>query len=442
MQLRKGNVWLKLPLVGIITLLAMIILIAGCDPWFAPSNGGPVTPTPTLPDETEIFEPTGTPEPVEPIPGAMTIILWVPPQFSPHSGTPAGDLLQRRLDDFMEVNPGALVVTRVKSASGPGGLLESLTASSAAAPEALPAIVALNRSDLEQAALKSLILPLDGLTAANQAADLYPYARQLGRIQNSTFGIPFAGDVLILVERTAEIGAEPPLSWAEVFESREVVIAPLDDDQALLTLALYLSAGAAVQNAEGRPALDEEKLTQVFSVYSSGIARGSFPIWLTQMQTTGQAWQAFLDEQGSQVITWSSNYLADMPPDASAAALPSLGEPYALATGWSWALADNDPATRELSVKVMEYLTQPDFLAEWTAAAGYLPTSATVLSSWSDQTLQPVFDPILQTAAIRPANEILASLGPVLRESTLSVFNGLASPEQAAQSAADKLGVP
>src|SRR5574340_1022353 len=108
--------------------------------------------------------PTVTLEPVTPIPGARTVVLWVPPQFNPGSGTPAGDQLQKRLDQFMEVNPGVLVETRVKGASGPGGLLESLTTSSIAAPGAMPSVIALSRTDLEQAALKSLILSLDGLT--------------------------------------------------------------------------------------------------------------------------------------------------------------------------------------------------------------------------------------------------------------------------------------
>lgn len=443
MQLRKRNFWVKAPIVGITTLLALgVFLITGCYSWFEPSNGENPTPAPTIPSETETAAPTITPEPITPIPGAEIITLWVPPQFSPNSGTPAGDLLQKRLDQFMEANPGLLIVTRVKGASGPGGLLESLNAASVAAPDAMPSVVAFNRSDLEQAALKSLIVPLDGLTSAVEAAGLYPYAQDLGRIQNNTFGIPFAGDVLILVYRLADVNAKPPARWADVFEGRKVVIAPMDDSQASLTLALYRSAGGPVQDADGRPTLDAKMLTQALTVYSTGIGRGNFPTWLAQLQTSGQAWQSFSEKQGSMVVTWSSYYLADLPEDARAAALPSLGDPYTLASGWSWALTEKDPATRESSIKLIEFLSADDFLAEWTAATGYLPTKPTVLSSWSDPTLQPVFEPILQSAEMRPANELMASLGPLLRESALSVFNSQASPEQAAQLAAEKLRAP
>ena len=46
------------------------------------------------------------------------------------------------------------VEVRLKEAAGTGGLLKSLSAASAAAPLAMPAVVALSRPDLEAAALK------------------------------------------------------------------------------------------------------------------------------------------------------------------------------------------------------------------------------------------------------------------------------------------------
>lgn len=424
-------------------IISGMLLITGCSSWLDSLTGETAAPTPTKQSETAVAEPTETPEPVDPIPGVKTITLWVPPQFSPQSETAAGNLLQDRLDEFMEANPGVIVVTRIKGASGHGGLLEALTTSAAAAPDAMPSIIALNRSDLEQAALKSLVLPLDGITLAADDKDWYPYARELGRVQNSTFGIPFAGDALVLVYRTDETAPVTLDTWDDVFAKNEVVIAPLDDSQALVTLALYRSAGGAIKDSEGRPALDAEILSQVLTHYSTGMDQGAFPNWLIQLQTNGQAWQAFSESRGDMVITWSSNYLADSPEDASATALPPLGSnSYTMATGWSWALADNDSLTRDTSIELIEYLSESEFLTEWTAAVGYLPTKGTVMDGWPDQTLQPTFDRVLSTAEVRPANELLASLGPVLRESVLAIFNGLAEPEQAAQSAAEKLGTP
>ena len=67
-------------------------------------------------------------------------------------GSPAGNLLRARLDDFMQAHPEIVVDVRVKSSSGPGSLLEALTSTNAAAPAAVPGLIALNRSDLEAAA--------------------------------------------------------------------------------------------------------------------------------------------------------------------------------------------------------------------------------------------------------------------------------------------------
>lgn len=428
-------------------LVMLTLLLGGCATWLEPLlNGVPAgesTPTFTLTAEASPGEATLTPEPVDPIQGAVTISIWLPPQFNPEGGSPAGDVLRVRLDAFMEENPGVLLVTRVKAASGPGGMLESLTAASTAAPDSVPALVALSRPDLESAALKGLILPLDGLTAVAENADWYSYARELGRVQNSAFGLPFVGDALVLIYRPPAEGQDEHASWADVFSDNKAVIFPANDSQALVTLALYRSAGGLLQDLQGRPTLDPEFLQQVLQNYKDGIGRGAFPNWLTQVQTPGQAWQAFIEKQGDWVVTWSSNYLSDLPPDASAAPLPSLGsDPFTLATGWAWSLSDTDPLRRETSVRLMEFLSDSTFLADLTSSAGYLPTRPTALAGWPNQSLQPVISQIVLAAEVRPANELLASLGPVLRDAVLSIFNGEADPAQAAATAAERLGSP
>ncbi len=107
-------------------------------------------------------------------------------------------LLQARLDEFQRRNPRVSIETRVKAVSGPGGLLDSLTTASAAAPQALPDLVALPRDLLETAALKGLLLPLDNLTTALDDPDWYAYAASLARLQKNIYGLPFAGDALVL----------------------------------------------------------------------------------------------------------------------------------------------------------------------------------------------------------------------------------------------------
>ena len=181
-----------------LTFAIVLTLLAGCanissllprtEPATAPSN----TPT-TFISTATLVPPSATPS------GPPTLRIWVPPQFDPFAGTAAGTLLQDRLDAFVDRHPGLRIDVRVKAESGTNGLLNALSTTRSAAPSILPDLVALSRADLESATAKGLLHPMDGLTTLPEDADWFPYARQMARIQNSTFGLPFAGDALALV---------------------------------------------------------------------------------------------------------------------------------------------------------------------------------------------------------------------------------------------------
>jgi len=426
--------------------ISFLLILAGCTTWLAglmpdstAENLTPASSTATPSAETEA---TPTFEPLPTSSGPMLLPLWVPPQFDPESKTTAGDLLRERLDAFMQAHPDISIEVRVKSSSGPGSLLEALTSTNAAAPSAVPGLIALNRSDLEAAAIKGLIYPLDGLSASMDDSDWYPYARQLASLQDSLFGLPFAGDALVLLYRPARIGDYPLATWDDVIERGSPLIFQAGDDQAMVTLALYLSAGGIVQDGQGRPALDPKILTKVFDLFQTGARKGLFQTSITQYQSSGQAWQAFQEGQADWIITWSSNYLGEKPSDTNAALLPPLDTTnMAAANGWVWALSDPDPVRRQASIALAEFLVQPDFMSIWSEAAGYLPTRPSALAGWQSESLRQLLDQLALSAQIRPANELMASIGPVLMEGTLSVLKGQSAPVQAAQLAAEKLGV-
>src|SRR3989337_2404198 len=77
--------------------------------------------------------------------------------------SPGGDLLQARLVEFSGLHRGVRIEARVKALTGPGGLLDSLSAANAAAPLAMPDLILLPRALLETAALKGLLHPVDRL---------------------------------------------------------------------------------------------------------------------------------------------------------------------------------------------------------------------------------------------------------------------------------------
>jgi len=426
-------------------ILLILVLFTGCDlargigllP--APSPGVTLTPPPagSTPSPTGTgTAPQPTATPVQPL------TLWVPPEFDPNGGTPAGEVLRDRLALFSRQNGGVQVEVRVKASSGTGGLLESLNAASAVAPLALPSVVALPRADLEIAALKGLVFPLDGISTVIDQPDWYAYARQLGMVQGATFALPFAGDALVVAYRPGSV-AIPPTDLAAVYRLGQPLAFPAGDAQALFVLALYQSMDGQVEDAQRRPTLQPDMLSQVLTILADGEQRGIFPYWLSQYETSGQVWQAYRDLRVNALVTWVSNYLTSLPPDTTAIPLFALDEtPLTLATGWGWAVADPIPERRVMAAKLAEFLADGDFLAKWSEAAGYLPTRPSSLAAWSNASLKTLLSPVAVSAQARPSSDQLVGLGSVLKEATLKVLKRESDPTQAAKAASERLAVP
>jgi len=191
-------------------------------------EGSDLTPTPELMPTVET-----TPEPV------TSLTLWVPPEMDPSLGTDASMMLANRLQLFSDLHDGMEINVRVKAASGAGGLLDALEATSAAAPDALPDLIAFTRPDVESAALKGLISSLEAFTEIPDDSDWYSFTRDLALLQGETYGFPFAADALALVYRPESI-PDFPGTWSGILESNAVLVFPVDSDQSLFQLVLYL----------------------------------------------------------------------------------------------------------------------------------------------------------------------------------------------------------
>ncbi len=425
-------------------LALFLLALAGCTgqgaltPTLAPTEAGLVLPT--SPAETSLPAASPTPNAAA---GVTLLRIWLPPQFNPDSGTPAGDLLKAQLEAFAALNPEIRLDVRLKALDGPGGLLDSLAAASAAAPLAVPDLIALPRPLLESAAIKGLLYPYPD--AAVNGTEWYPYAQRLATLQGSLFGLPFAGDALLLAYRPSVLET-PPADWQTVVSLGSVLAFPAADPNALYTLALYQSVGGKVQDDQGRPTLDEAALVQVLTFYQQASQAGVLPYWLTQYDVDDQAWTAFADGQAAMTVAWFSRFMqqsSGLEEPAGAAPLPTQdGTPFTLATGWLWALPNPDPAHRAAAARLAAFLTQDDFLSEWTLAAGYLPPSASVLERWPDASLRGLATRLNISAVLAPASEMNVSLGPALKEAVVHVLKLQVDPQTAAQQALERLGLP
>ena len=425
--------WIRRSFFGFIVLLSL----AACSE--LPISGGTVTPEASATatnTPVPTTEATGTPA------RPATIRIWVPPEFDPQNSTRASQILQSRLDEFTERRSDIRVDVRVKGIDGTGGILDSLTTANAAAPLALPDLVLLPRSILETAALKGVLFSIDELVSPLDDGDWYPYAQQLAHLQNSTFGLPFAGDALILVYRPAVI-EDAPRELSAALELGQPIIFPAANEQAHFTLSEYLAAGGDVQDEEGRPILEEQVLREVLTIYQSAEASGVMPFWLTQFTNDEQAWEAYIEGQSDMVVTWTSRFLSELPVDSAAAPIPtSDGTPFTLANGWVWALSNPQVERHSTSIELAEFLTASDFLAEWTAAAGYLPPRSSALEGWSNTTLQRLAEQVARSTQIFPPTDVMITLSPALQQAVVEVLKEQIDPESAAQQAVELVAGP
>jgi multiple sugar transport system substrate-binding protein len=431
---------MKPPYLVMLILLAILTACAGNSP-----VGGTYSPllTPTRAAfapaaQASLPSATASPTPA----GPVMLRLWLPPQFDPAADTEAGKLLQDRLDEFRKRRPGIELDVRVKSVYGPGGLLDALSAANAAAPQAVPDLIALPRDLLEAAALKGLLRPYNNITQVLDDPDWYEYARQLSSLQESVYGLPFAGDALALVYRT-EIIPQPPADWSVTPENSQMLVFPAADPQALFTLALYQSNDGPVRDDQGRPKIETIALTEVLSYYLQAQLAGMMPEVLTQYQSDDQVWDAFQDRRTDMAVTWSSRFLSDPAEDRAIAPVPTQdGDPYTLATGWVWALSAPESRGQQAAIELAEFLVEKEFLAKWTEAAGVLPTRPSSLARWDRAGSRSVIGGIAGSAHVLPPADILIGLGGPLWQATIDVLNGQTDPATAAQTASSSLTGP
>jgi len=393
-----------------ITSYVLLLLLAGC------ANIAPLLSAPT-PDP--VPQPTSTPRP----PAAQTapvliqprvLRVWLPPRFDPNAGTASANLFKQRLADFESSHPGMEVEVRIKAEEGETGLLNSLSITSLAAPAALPDLIALSNPDMESAALKGLLHPMDGLSTILHDPNWYAYARALGRIQNIGYGLPFAGDALVLAHRP---GIEVS-SWDEILSSGESFLFPAGDPQGLVALSLYVSAGGGVVNEQGLPTLEEEPLRRVLTLIQNSVEAKALSPSLLDLETDAQVLQAYRNGRADIAITWAVESRAAG--DDILQPIPSLGDAYhTFANAWVWALAGAAPENQQAATELAEYFIADEFINEWLGGTGYLPTR---LSSGGDQ--DAALDSILESARPIPTNDALSVLGPIMNQALSRVLNG------------------
>lgn len=398
-----------------ITHYALILLLVGCSS---------LTPLLSTPTPAPVIEATSTPQAI-PTPtqtvttGPQILRVWLPSRFDPNAETASAALFKQRLLDFENEYPGIQVEVRIKSDMD---ITKTLSVTSKAAPEAMPDLILLSHSNMQSAGSAGFLHPLDGLTTILQDPDWYTFARELGHIQNTEYGIPFASDVLLRLYHPA-VFSEPPTTWEALFESGTFMAFPVSDPKALFSLSLYLSENEKLVDDQGVVTLDEQTLVNLLSFYKDAIETQTALPLTKEYQADTQSLQLFREGGADLVVIWASSDIQVQ----SGAYLPLLGlnnTNYSLGDGWVWSLAGSNVENQPLAVELASYFVENDFMSEWTRASGYLPTRPQALDGWDNVALKESINEVLQSAHPQPSGEVVSVVGPILQGALIRIFNG------------------
>lgn len=414
-----------------------LMAIAGCSAINPPATIN--SPTPPV-DTPAIETPT---EPSAQQVGELTLTLWLPPFMAAEEGNEAGLLLEQRLADFNQQRSDVEVEVRIKAERGPGGLLETMQAASTAAPNTLPDLVALDPVGLYTAALKGLVLPLDGVIDPLEEQDWYPFAIQASQIDGQFFGSPFASDGIILTYRSSTYSS-PPLSWDQLIEANQIFLLPAGDGEALFTLSQYIDLGGPLTTEDGRPTLAVDRLATVLTFYRDALEQGVLSEQDLSYQTAGESWQALLNGRGQSAVSPLSSFLAEgTDRQLSASPLPTQnGQGLGISQTWSWSIVTSDPVRQAAVRDLISWLTEPEFLGPWTESLNKLPPTRSALERWDDSSSTPIATLLAGSFVGRPSEEALATLGPAIQQAVEAVLTGAMSPEAAALQASQQVQAP
>lgn len=371
-------------------------------------------------------------------PAFSNLTVWIPQQFDPEAKSDSAELLNNRFKEFSKKNPNINLDVRIKSASGPGSILETLISANVVAPDALPSIILLSRSEMVQAASKNLLIPIEGLSEVIKNDDWFDIANELGSYQGTLYCLPFAIDALGLVSKNSRLKSDQP-SWAEMINQSEQLFIATGDSEALTTLALYKSAGGSITDKTGQPILEKDALVKVLSAYAEAAALGRFSESNLGYQTDDEVWENFLSAKNGTALTWSHHALAD-PKNLRLALLPSLGNyPFTLAGGWMWCVTEPHEQDRIFSALLIEFMLDPGFLGTWAPVSEFLPVRLSSIPKYEEKELQGTITKMLLAAQVRPDKIEISEIGTEIKIAVSEVLQRSNTPEIIAVNAIKRL---
>jgi ABC-type glycerol-3-phosphate transport system substrate-binding protein len=306
----------------------------------------------------------------------------------------------------------------------------------------LPDLIALGPGELSAAAEDERIVPYPASLPAPQESAWFPFALDSATVGGTRYGVPSAGQVDVLVYDPAAYSRVPG-DWASLVGGPAPFLFPAADPQAAFTLAEYLSADGQLTQADGQPAIDPAALEQVLTFYGSAYSAGVLPLTSRQYESPNQTADLFEQGRAASAVTPLELWMAKPRSASAAGALPTRdGAGTALARTWSWSLVTTRDDMQAIAVDLVEWLSDPAFLGEWTFALGSLPPNAAALEAWPPGPATSLVQQLADVARPMPSRQITELVGPVLRKAVDAVLSGTMTPQTAALQASTEVAGP
>lgn len=423
---------------GLTVLAVVVLLLMACTAGCTTSSASTVTPaaltsapaaTGTVPAGSGEVTPVNTSTAAP-----LTLRLWLPPQFSADPASPAGQVLQTHLAEFQAQNSGVQLDIRVKRTTGMGGMLESLESAQLVAPAAAADVILIDYNLLAQAETRTLIQPLDGMLASELISASAEFARP-NPVQ--VMGLPLFGETTLLVYNT-DLLDSPPTSWASVQAANAPFTFAGGNLQGGLVLQQYYAVGGRLQSETGELLPDVVELSEALSIFQSLNRTGVLYIGTLNYTTSADSWQAYRENRAVLAVTDSLSYLRERNLVVNTAAI-SIPTPSGAARQpfrvWYLAIPTVDPLRQTQAATLVNWLSEPAFLAEWSLALGHIPLQAPALTELAAQPELRFTSDLVASGVLLPPSTTLNQIGPVLQAALSDVINGRATPETAAAAA-------
>lgn len=431
-----GEMWMLIRAILLIT----ITLVTACTASSAapavtnePIDGAVGLPVAQAATATVTPTPPATPTPAGPI----TLTIWWP---EPLDNSDAADILSQQISAFQAANDDVLVQLRLKTVSDVGSIMPTLRTASAVAPGALPDLTLLRRADLESAVTSGLVYSLEGLIPSAVQGNLYTPALNLGQVDNTLYGLPYALEVFHMAAQADRA----PAAWrfSDVLDAGVAFVFPAGQPTSLSPMILpqYVDAGGSLDTG-GTLTVDADAVLTLLSFYEAAIADGLIdPAVLDNSSTFSYLDELIAGDIDAGLVS-STQYLDMMRTntDLTFGSIPTAtGQTAAHLDGWMWVLTTTSADQRNLAARFLDHMMDVDQQAAYTQAVHMLPSQRAALQAWGDSVYASFAGDLLNRAIIPLPDS--SALARALQSAIAALFEGDATAAELTDTLVTQLG--